>query len=49
MKLLWPRLPADVATALFVGLDNDGALPLAADSHPAQVYAQVGGACPIRT
>lgn len=43
MKLLWPRLPADVATALFVELDADGALPFAVDSHPAQVYAQVGG------
>lgn len=43
MKLLWPRLPADAATAAFLKLDSGGVLPLPADSHPAQVYAQVGG------
>jgi hypothetical protein len=46
VKLLWPRLPADAATSRFLELDSGGVLPLPADSHPAQVYAQVGGRVP---
>jgi hypothetical protein len=43
VKLLWPRLPADTATTMFAEIERDSAVPLPSDSHPAQVYAQVGG------
>lgn len=42
MKLLWPRLPQPIADSV-LGELNSGRLLAPSDSHPAQVYGQVGG------
>ena len=41
MSVLWPRLTASVAAAMYIEARRGVLLP--ADSHPAQIYAPVGG------
>lgn len=41
MSVLWPRLTASVATAMYVEARRGALSP--ADSHPAQIFAPVGG------
>jgi len=41
VSVLWPRLTASVAAAMYIEAGRGALMP--ADSHPAQIYAPVGG------